>query len=85
MARDCRNSWRNGKHVILGCTLLGWSLVLDWDHIWWAMGITDPINFSGIQGRPFHTVVWFAVWSIIGALVARQLESKTMVLVDEDG
>ena len=59
--------------VILGLALLGglWSCALDWDHIWyWILQVPDPINFSGIQGRPFHTVTWFLLQSVIIAFVA---------------
>ena len=65
------------KYVVLGLALLGglWSCALDWDHIWyWILSVPDPINFSGIQGRPFHTVVCFLLQSIIAALVAGYLQ-----------
>ena len=71
---------RKSSNVVLGCALLIgcglWSCVLDWDHVFvWLLDISDPVNFSGIQGRPFHTVAWFVCWSVISALVARRLES----------
>jgi len=68
-------------HVILGLALLGglWSCALDWDHIWyWILQVPDPINFSGIQGRPFHTVGWFLLQSVVAALVVGYVQPRVM-------
>jgi hypothetical protein len=68
-------------HVVLGLALLGglWSCALDWDHIWyWILKVPDPINFSGIEGRPFHTVGLFLLQSCIAALVVGYLQSRLM-------
>jgi len=67
------------KYVILGLTLLGglWSCALDADHIWyWILHVPDPLNYSGIQGRPFHTVAWFLLFSVLAALVAGYLQPR---------
>jgi len=64
-------------HVVLGLALLGgvWSCVLDWDHIWyWMLQVPDPINFSGVQGRPFHTVGWFLLQSVFASLVVGYIQ-----------
>jgi len=66
------------KYVVLGLALLGglWSCALDWDHIWyWILSVPDPINFSGIQGRPFHTVGWFLLFSVLTAFVVGYIQS----------
>ncbi len=75
MVRDCRNSWRSGNIVLLGCALLGglWSIGLDWDHIWLALGLADPVNFTGMVGRPFHSIFWFAVQSVVAGFVLAAL------------
>ena len=68
-------------HVILGLALLGgiWSCALDWDHIWyWILQVPDPINFSGIQGRPFHTVGLFLFQSVLVLLVVGHIQSYIM-------
>lgn len=67
--------------VVLGLSLLGglWSCVLDWDHVWyWVLQVPDPVNFSGIQGRPFHTVAWFLLQSVLAAFVFGQLQPDSM-------
>ena len=66
-------------YVTLGLTLLGglWSVALDADHIWhYLLQVPDPVNFTGIQGRPFHTVAWFLLFSILAALVAGYLQPR---------
>ena len=68
-------------YVVLGLALLGgfWSCLLDWDHIWfWILQVPDPINFSGVQGRPFHTVGWFLLQSVVAALVVGYLQPRIM-------
>ena len=68
-------------YVVLGLALLGgfWSCLLDWDHIFvWIFKIPDPINFSGIQGRPFHTVGWFLLQSVFAALVVGRVQPRFM-------
>jgi len=73
---------RRDYYVILGLALLGgiWSCALDWDHIFvWVFQIQDPINFSGIQGRPFHTVGWFLLQSIITAFMARFVQPDSVL------
>ena len=70
-----------GYYVVLGLALLGglWSCLLDWDHIWfWILKVPDPINFSGIQGRPFHTVGLFLLQSVFAALVVGYLQPRIM-------
>jgi hypothetical protein len=69
------------KYVTLGLAFLGgvWSCALDWDHIFvWVLQVPDPINFSGIQGRPFHTVVCFLLQSVVAALVVGHLQPRVM-------
>ena len=69
------------KYVVLGLALLGglWSCALDWDHLWmYLLHVPDPINFSGTQGRPFHTVGWFLVQSVLAALVLGHIQSRLM-------
>ena len=71
-----RNDWR----AILGYAFLGglWSCVLDWDHIWyWILKVPDPINFSGIEGRPFHTVICFLLQSVFATLVVGYIQSRS--------
>jgi hypothetical protein len=66
-------------NVILGLTFAGFvfTVALDWDHIWyWVLQVPDPVNFSGIPGRPFHTVGWFLLQSIAAALVSGLYKSK---------
>jgi len=66
-------------YVVLGLSLLGglWSCALDADHIFmFILKIPDPINFSGIQGRPFHTVAWFLLFSCLAALVVGHIQSR---------
>lgn len=68
-------------YVALGLALLGglWSCVLDWDHIWfWILQVPDPINFSGIQGRPFHTVGFFLLQSVFASLVVGYIQPRIM-------
>lgn len=68
-------------YVILGLAFLGgiWSCLLDWDHIWfWVLHVPDPINFSGIQGRPFHTVDWFLLQSVFAAFVVGHIQPRVM-------
>jgi len=68
-------------HVVLGLALLGglWSCVLDWDHIWfWILQVPDPINFSGVQGRPFHAVGLFLLQSVFAALVVGRVQPRFM-------
>ena len=70
---------RRYLYVILGLAFLGglWSCALDWDHLWyWILKVPDPINFSGIEGRPFHTVVWFLLQSCLAALVVGHIQSR---------
>jgi len=74
--RGARMRW---YHVILGLALLGglWSCLLDWDHVWfWVFKVSDPLNFSGIQGRPFHTVGCFLLQSVFTALVVGHVQSR---------
>ena len=69
-------------NVVLGLALFGclFTVALDWDHIWmWVLQVPDPVNFSGTPGRPFHTVGWFLLFSIVAALVFGYFES---VMVD---
>jgi len=64
-------------YVVLGLALLGglWSCLLDWDHVWyWMLQVPDPINFSGVQGRPFHTVGWFLLQSVFVSLVVGYIQ-----------
>ena len=66
-------------NVVLGLTLasLIFTVALDWDHIWFfVLQVSDPVNFSGIPGRPFHTVGWFLLFSIAAALVFGLLQPK---------
>ena len=67
--------------VIVGLALLGglWSCALDWDHIWmFILQVPDPVNFSSIEGRPFHTVVCFLLQSVAAALVLGYLQPRIM-------
>ena len=76
------NSHRRWKiNVTLGLALLGglWSIALDADHIWYyLLQVPDPINFSGIEGRPFHTVAWFLLFSILAAFMVRYIQPRIM-------
>lgn len=50
------------------CGIFGFlfSCLVDWDHIWYFIfQVPDPINFTGIQGRPFHTVVIFLLYAMV--------------------
>ena len=53
------------------CGVLGlvYSCALDWDHIWFfILQIPDPINLTGIQGRPFHAPVVFLLYAVVVSL-----------------
>ena len=66
-------------NVVLGLALAGclFTIALDWDHIWyWILQVPDPVNFTGIPGRPFHTVGLFLLQSIGAALVLGHLQPK---------
>ena len=80
MLMNLKRYLKRYSRVILGCSFLAgvWSCVLDWDHVWFVLGLPDPWNFSGFEGRPFHTVGWFLLWSVIASLMARHLESRIM-------
>lgn len=73
------NSWlsccRRNSLVILGFAFLGglWSIALDWDHIWSVLGLVEPANFTGMYGRPFHSLAWFAVQSVVAGFVLAAL------------
>lgn len=65
-------------NVFLGYALLGglWSCAVDWDHVWyWVLQVPDPVNLSGIPGRPFHTPVCFLLQSVVAAFVVGLLQS----------
>lgn len=86
MSKNLENTWkklkRRGKYVILGYSFLGgiYSCFIDWDHIFLYLGIPEPINYTGIEGRPFHTIDFLLFISVICAIVltafmVRYLES----------
>ena len=53
------------------CGLLAfiYTCALDWDHIWFfVLKVADPINLTGIQGRPFHTVSVFLLYAVVVAI-----------------
>lgn len=45
------------------------SCLVDWDHIWYfVLKVPDPINLTGIQGRPFHTPFVFLLYAMVVSL-----------------
>lgn len=39
--------------------------LLDVDHVWkWFLHVPDPLSFTGIEGRPFHSPFIFVLGSI---------------------
>ena len=60
-----------GLGVAWKCGLLGliFSCTLDWDHIWFfILKVPDPINLTGIPGRPFHTGAVFLLYALVVSL-----------------
>ena len=70
------NAWYAG---ILG---LVFACAVDWDHIWFfVFKITDPINLTGIQGRPFHTVGVFLLYAVVVSAGITALVFRRHVLI----
>lgn len=69
---DIRGLGLGSVNVLLGLACIGclFTIALDWDHLWmFILQVPDPVNFTGIQGRPFHTMGWFLLQSIVAASV----------------
>ena len=53
---------------VFGVLGLLYSCFIDWDHIWhFLLQVPDPINLTGIQGRPFHTVAVVLLYAVVVA------------------
>ena len=77
---------RSFLFVVLGLTFVSclFTVVLDWDHVWmFILQVSDPINFTGVQGRPFHTVGWFFLFSIVAAFVFGLLQSRLDMEIEQ--
>jgi len=53
------------------CGILGllFSCLVDFDHIWhFIFQVPDPINLTGIEGRPFHVWYIFLLYAVVVSL-----------------